>query len=79
MTLSKRQIQVLEFIAKGHLKKQIADELGIGVSTVVTHVNELYKRLGAVNAPSAVSNAYQQGILITEREQNPENPEKTKK
>ena len=61
--LSKRKIEVLELIAEGLLKKEIAARLDIGYSTVETYVKGLYEDLGVSNAPSAVSTAYRKGLL----------------
>ena len=49
--LSARELEVLELLAKGMVKKQIATTLGIGVTTVVSHVGHIYSKLEASNAP----------------------------
>ena len=64
--LSEREMEILTLLANGHSKKEIAGELCIGVSTVVTHVSHIYEKLNVVNAPSAVSKAYRKGILPTD-------------
>ena len=61
--LSEREIQVLELLADGLVKKQIALKLGIGVTTVVSHVAHIYDKLEASNAPSAISKGFKLGIL----------------
>ena len=61
--LSEREIQVLELLADGLVKKQIALKLGIGVTTVVRHVAHIYDKLEASNAPSAISKGFKLGIL----------------
>lgn len=61
--LTKRELEVLELVAKGLVKKEIAGQLGIGETTVVSHVKNIYEKLGAANAPAAVSQAYQKGLL----------------
>ena len=61
--LSERELEVLRLLAKGLLKKQIAEKLEIGVSTVVSHVSNIYDKLEAGNAPSAISKGFKLGIL----------------
>lgn len=64
--LSPRELEVLELMAEGLVKKQIAKELGIGVTTVVSHVSHIYEKLEAGNAPSAIAKGYKLGILKLE-------------
>ena len=61
--LTERENEILVMLSKGFVKKEIATQLGIGYSTVDTHVSHIYKKLGVSNAPAAVSKAYQSGIL----------------
>ena len=50
-------------IAEGLVKKEIAERLDIAYGTVETYVKMIYQELGVSNAPSAVSKAYQKGLL----------------
>lgn len=61
--LSNREIEVLTLIGEGFVKKEIASELNITHRTVATHIERIYNKLGVKNAPAAVSEAYQSGIL----------------
>jgi len=61
--LTEREREILELLAQGLLKKEIAIQLGIGYSTVDTHVSHIYGKLRVANAPAAVSEAYRRGIL----------------
>ena len=61
--LTDREIQILELLAEGLVKKEIAKQLKISVSTVVTHVNNIYEKLAVKNAPSAIAKAFHLGIL----------------
>ena len=63
--LTAREMDVLKLLADGFAKKEIADQLGIGVTTVVTHVANIYDKLDAQNAPAAISRAFRMGILPT--------------
>lgn len=61
--LSHRELEILELLGQGFVKKEIADKLEISYSTVDTHVGHIYDKLQVKNAPSAVSKAYQMGIF----------------
>jgi two-component system nitrate/nitrite response regulator NarL len=61
--LTKRELEVLTMLAEGHVKKEIADRLQIGFTTVVSHVTHIYEKLNAPNAPAAIAKAFQLGIL----------------
>ena len=61
--LTAREIEVLTLLAEGFVKKEIADRLQIGISTVVTHVTHIYEKLNTPNAPSAIAKVFQLGIL----------------
>jgi DNA-binding NarL/FixJ family response regulator len=43
--LCPREKQILELLAKGHLYKEIADELGISIHTVRTFIRRMYEKL----------------------------------
>ncbi len=61
--LSAREKEILILLGDGFLKKQIADQLGIGFHTVGDHVKHIYQKLNVPNAPAAISKAYKRGIL----------------
>ncbi len=61
--LTDREVDVLKLLAEGYLKKEIASLLGISNTTVVTHVNHIYEKLDARNAPAAIAKAYRFGIF----------------
>lgn len=61
--LTERETEILQLLAEGLVKKQIAEKLQIGVSTVVSHVSNIYDKLEASNAPSAIAQGYKHGIL----------------
>lgn len=62
-TLSIREQEILEFIAKGMLKKQIGVTLNISYSTVDSHIRRIYQKLDANNAAGAITKAFRMGIL----------------
>ncbi|MDF7799345.1 response regulator transcription factor [Pontiellaceae bacterium B1224] len=61
--LSDREMEILALVAKGHLKKEIAQMLGISVYTVVTHTGHIYQKLNVANAPSAIDKAHNLGLF----------------
>ncbi len=63
--LSPREMEVLNMMAEGLAKKEIADRLSISTATVVTHANHIYEKLNANNAPSAINKAHRLGLFDT--------------
>jgi len=53
--LTKRQLQVIRYIAEGDTNKQIALKLGLSHQTVRRHVYNLMKKLNARNRAHAVA------------------------
>jgi DNA-binding NarL/FixJ family response regulator len=66
--LTEREMEVLTLLAEGYVKKEIADQLCISTTTVITHVTHIYEKLSVTNAPSAINKAYRMGIFPTEKE-----------
>ena len=62
-TLSDREIEVLQLIAKGAANKQIAADLTISESTVKTHVANIFQKLDVRHRTEAVTQALQRGII----------------
>jgi len=61
--LSKRQLAMLEQLAKGSTYNQIADDLALSVSTVRTHLHNIYGKLGVADRTQAVLTANERGWL----------------
>jgi two-component system nitrate/nitrite response regulator NarL len=61
--LSERERQVLQAFARGASIPQVAGELMIGVSTVKTHTQRLYEKLGVSDRAAAVAEAMRRGLL----------------
>ncbi len=53
--LAPRERQVLDLLACGHVYKEIADQLGIGIETVKTYVKSICKKLHVRNRLEAVA------------------------
>lgn len=52
--LTKREQEILGLLAKGHLYKEIASELGISLSTVRAHLHTVYEKLHVQSRTEAV-------------------------
>ena len=52
--LTPRQREALDALSRGLTYEEVARELGVGRSTVRTHVHKAYRRLGAVDRTTAV-------------------------
>jgi len=61
--LSKRELEVLNFISLGLKYEDIADELDISVHTVRHHIEKIYKKLGVNSRGQAVAQAVRSGII----------------
>jgi putative nucleotidyltransferase with HDIG domain len=61
--LSRRQTEILAQLAEGKIYKQIAEDLGVATSTVRTHVNYVYRKLGVNDRAQAVLLAKGRGWL----------------
>jgi two-component system nitrate/nitrite response regulator NarL len=61
--LSERERQVLQAFAQGASIPQVAADLTIGVSTVKTHTQRLYEKLGVSDRAAAVAEAMRRGLL----------------
>ena len=63
VALSSREMQVLRAVAKGHTTKRIAQDLGLKVPSIDTHLGNLFKKLGVNNRGEAVSAALKLGLI----------------
>ena len=61
--LSGRERQVLQAFARGLSIPQVASELYISASTVKTHTQRLYEKLGVSDRAAAVAEAMRRGLL----------------
>ena len=61
--LTARELDVLRLVATGHSNKQIAVALGIGESTVKTHLLKVFDKLGVADRTRAVTLAMERGLL----------------
>ena len=61
--LTERETEVLRLLARGKANKQIARELFVAVSTVKTHVNNLYRKLDISSRTQAALYAARIGLV----------------
>ena len=61
--LTPREQQILHLIAAGKSLPQIAKELYLGLTTVKTHVQHLYEKLGVSDRAAAVAIAMRRGLI----------------
>jgi NarL family two-component system response regulator LiaR len=52
--LNERELQVLEFIAKGHLNKEIADKLFLSIDSIKKIAQTIYQKLYVRNRSEAI-------------------------
>ena len=53
--LTPRESEILALLARGYRSKEVADELGIGVQTVNTHLRNIYEKLQVRSRAGAVA------------------------
>lgn len=61
--LTAREVEVLSLVARGFTNLELADELGISVSTVKRHLTNIYGKLGVSHRTEAVARAVQMKLL----------------
>jgi two-component system, NarL family, nitrate/nitrite response regulator NarL len=62
-TLSLREHEILALVADGHTAGEIAQRLFLGTSTVRTHLQHIYAKLGTKDRSSAVATGIRQGLI----------------
>jgi DNA-binding NarL/FixJ family response regulator len=62
-SLSAREIEVLQLVAKGNSNKEIGKALHISTATVKTHLIHIYNKLGVDDRTAAVTSALEKGII----------------
>ena len=61
--LTERESEILRLIAAGNTLPDIAKQLYLGVTTVKTHVQHLYEKLGVSDRAAAVAEAMRRGLI----------------
>jgi len=57
LSISERELEVLEYLAKGNSNQEIANKLFISINTVKTHLTSLYQKLEVSRRSMAVKKA----------------------
>jgi DNA-binding NarL/FixJ family response regulator len=63
VSLTSREMQILRGIAKGHTSKKLAQESGLAVPSVESHLRNIFRKLNASNRGEAVSTALKIGLI----------------
>jgi LuxR family maltose regulon positive regulatory protein len=61
--LTERELDVLRLMATGSTNAEIATELVVAQSTVKTHINRIYSKLGVTQRTKAVAKAREMGLI----------------
>lgn len=61
--LTKREIEVLILITRGYINKEIAEELHIGLTTVISHRKNIQEKLGIKSVPGLTIYAVMHGYI----------------
>lgn len=72
LQLSPRQREILVLMARGLTYREIARSLGVSPGTVRSHKQDIFAKLGAVNAPNAIARAISTGQVAPEELEEPE-------
>src|SRR5699024_643646 len=52
--LSKRELEIFDFVLKGYTNEQISNELWISINTVKKHLRNMYEKLDVSNRTSLI-------------------------
>ena len=63
ISLTKREQETLQLIAKGFSNNEIAGILGISKSTVRTHLEHIYQKMDVTNRVEAITEGYKRGMV----------------
>jgi LuxR family maltose regulon positive regulatory protein len=61
--LSEREREVLRLVAEGYSNQQIAERLVISITTVKTHMGNIFNKLGVTSRTQALARAESLGLL----------------
>ncbi len=67
VALTPREIEVLQYVAKGYGNKEIGVRLGTAAGTVKMHLQNILSKLGASDRTHAVTLALRRGIIYIDR------------
>ncbi len=65
-SLSPREAEVIQLLAKGYLYKEVADSMGVTYATIHTHIRHIYEKLQVRSRTEAVVKHLGQSRMATE-------------
>jgi ATP/maltotriose-dependent transcriptional regulator MalT len=63
LELSKRELEILSLLAQGHSNQEIAAKLFVSLSTVKTHIQNLFEKLDVKRRIQAVEKAKRLNLI----------------
>ena len=63
LALTSREFEILQLIAKGHSNSKIADQLFLSISTIKTHVSNLFSKMNVESRYQAITKARELQIV----------------
>ena len=63
LSISKRELEVLQLMAEGLSNKEIAEKLFVSLNTVKTHLSKVFEKLDVKRRTQAVEKAKKSGII----------------
>ncbi|TKD11765.1 response regulator [Polyangium fumosum] len=61
--LTSREVEVLEYLARGESNKEISALLGIGETTVKSHLRSIFRKLDVLSRTEAIATASRLGLI----------------
>ena len=61
--LTKREMQILDAVAKGYKRKEIGERFDISTGTVGNHINSIYQKLNVSSNTEAIAEATKKGLI----------------
>ena len=62
--LTERELEILQYIADGHTNREIADLLYVGVSTIKSHINHIYRKLDVESRTQALVRGKELDLIV---------------
>lgn len=63
LELSRRELEILDLLAQGHSNQEIATKLFVSLSTVKTHLQNLFQKLDVKRRTQAIEKAKRLGLI----------------
>jgi DNA-binding CsgD family transcriptional regulator len=63
MELTRRELDVLKFLASGYTNEQTANILGVTYRTIAVHLESIWRKLDVESRPATVTSAVESRVL----------------